>query len=337
MAHTQTQAATYTPAAERRGPPGAGKKRRTLARTLKANACFLFILPALIIFLIFGLYTVIYSIALSFFHWNGFGGFALLPPTCTSPMCQFVGLDNFNEFLFKNPAASSFFWHAVVNNVIVMVVVTAATVAISLPLAMALNRAIRGQALIRTAIMLPMVTTGIAVFYVWTFIFNSDGLLNAALKMVGAGFLQASDGWLGDPYRALPALMLVMVWGSVPMNVLLYLTGLQTINPDYYDAARIDGANWLQVVLRITWPLLLPITVIVVILSINASLQSYEMVYLMTNGGPAGHTSVVGLLIFNYGFGDQRDLGIASAMAWLLFLVVFGISLLNLRLFRAKD
>lgn len=312
-------------------------RSRRIIRALRKQSNILFIVPALIVFLIFGLYTVIYSIALSFFRWNGFGGFSLLPPACDYPMCQFVGLDNFREFLYQNPTVSALFWQSIGNNVIMAVVVTAGTIIIALPLAIALNRVIRGQSLLRTIILLPMVTAGIAVFYVWSFIYQSDGLLNTVLKTIGLGSLQAAGGWLGDASRALPALMLVMIWSGVPIAMLFFLTGLQTIDSTYFEAARIDGANALQVLWNITWPLLRPITVIIVILSINGTLQNYEQVYLMTNGGPAGHTAVVGLQIFNYGFGDQRQLGVASAMSWILFLVVFIISLANLRIFRAKD
>jgi ABC-type sugar transport system permease subunit len=314
------------------------KYRRTLRDVLKANSGFLFIIPAIVIFLVFGLYTVIYSVVLSFFRWNGFGGFSILPPSCQYPGCQFAGLENYQEFLYKNPTASAFFWQGLGNNLIMMVAVTVGTVVIALPLAVALNRAVRGQAFFRLVIMLPMVTAGIAIYYVWTFIYNSDGLLNAALKLAGLGVLQAQAGWLGDPTRALGALILVMIWAGVPITVLLYLAGLQTISKDLYEAAALDGASTLQKLWLIIWPLLRPVTVIVVILTINSTLQqSYEMVYLMTNGGPAGHTSIVGLQIFNYGFGDQRQLGIASAMAWLLFIGVFGLALLNLRVFRSKD
>jgi multiple sugar transport system permease protein/raffinose/stachyose/melibiose transport system permease protein len=103
-----------------------------------------------------------------------------------------------------------------------------------------------------------------------------------------------------------------------------------------YEAAIIDGANAWQQLWNITWPLLLPVTVVIIITSINGVLQGYEMVYLMTYGGPAGHTEVVGLQIFKYGFGDQRQLGMASAMSWALFALVFVVALLNMRLFRSR-
>ena len=309
-------------------------QRAGLRQIIRNNIGFLFILPALLLFLIFGLYTVVFAIILSFFRWNGFGAFSILPPACELPECAFIGLKNFQDFLYANPTESQFFWRAFQNNVVIAIVVTVGTILIALPLAMALNRAIRGQAVYRTLMLLPMVTTGIAVFYVWSFIYEPDGSLNAILQAVGLGALRARQGWLGEPNTALGALMVVMIWGAVPFAMILYLAGLQTIPKELFDAAAIDGANPWQVIWKVIWPLLRPITVIIVITSFNGAIQGYEQVYLMTNGGPAGHTEVVGLQIFNYGFGDQRQLGMASAMSWTLFVLAFIVALANLRFFR---
>ena len=313
------------------------KSPGTLARLIKANSGFIFIAPALLIFTIFGLYTIVYSGVLGFFRWNGYGTFSLIPFECSAPTCQFVGLDNFADFLFRNPTVSKFFWQALVNNLIIAFVVTAATIAIALPLAVALNTIRRGRLVLRTLILLPMVTTGIAIYNVWNFIYQPDGLLNNGLKTVGLGFLAAKDGWLGQADRALPALMVVMIWSAVPFASILYLAGLQTISPDLYEAAIIDGANRLSILRRIIWPLLKSTTVIIVITSINTALQGYELVYLMTKGGPAGHTQVLGLQIYQYGFGDNQQLGLASSISWVLFLFVLIVALLNLRFFRSQD
>ena len=319
-----------------KSPKPVARRRSSLLRALKANSGFLFVLPALIIFVVFGLYTVIYSIVLSFFRWNGFGKFSILPLACEPPACQFAGLDNFAYFLYKEPTMSRFFWQALQHNIIMAIFVTAGTVLVALPLAISLNRAARGQSMYRLLIMLPMVTAGIAVYYVWMFIYEPDGLLNSALGAAGLNFLQAKQGWLGQADRALISLMIVMIWAAVPIATILYLAGLQTIEKELYEAAVIDGASAWQQLWRITWPLLLPVTVVVIITSINSVLQGYEMVYLMTYGGPAAHTEVVGLQIFKYGFGDQRQLGMASAMSWALFVLVFAVALVNLRLLRTR-
>jgi ABC-type sugar transport system permease subunit len=312
------------------------RPRKSFRQILRANTGFLFILPALLIFLVFGLYTVIYSVILSFHRWNGFGTFSIFPMICERPECEYVGLENFQQFLYADPTQSFLFWRAFQNNIAIAVFVTIGTILIALPIAMLLNRALRGQAVFRTVMLLPMVTAGIAVFYVWSYIYQPAGALNTIARSLGLDFLVARQGWLGQPNTALLALMIVMVWSAVPSALILYLAGLQGIDREMIEAAVIDGANAWQIFWRITWPLLLPITVIIVITSVNGALQGYEMVYLMTNGAPAGHTAVVGLQIFNYGFGDQRQLGMASAMSWSLFVVVFLLALLNLRLFRSR-
>ncbi len=312
------------------------RSRRTFRKWLRDNRGFLFVSPAVLIFLIFGLYTVVYSFVLSFFRWNGLSKFSLFPPVCQAPGCAFWGLRNFQDFLYRDPGVSKLFWLAIKNNAIIAIVVPAGTVLLGLLIAIALNRAGRTTPIFRTLMMLPMVTSGIAVYFAWSSIYLSNGPLNAILRAVGLGFLAAERGWLGGAQTALPALMAVMVWSSVPFAVILYLAGLQTIDQELYEAAIMDGANEWQMLWRITWPLLRPVTVIILILAINSALQGFDMPLLMTKGGPANHTQVVGLRIFSFGFGNDLQLGIASAMGWGLFLIVFIFSLLNLRLFRSK-
>src|SRR5690606_27433785 len=144
------------------------------------------------------------------------GVFTILPPACEAPACAYVGLRNFQEFLYSNPTQSQFFWRAFQNNLIIAVFVTVGTIIIALPLAMALNRAARGQSIYRTLMLLPMVTAGMAVSYAWSFIYQPIGVLNSILETIGLGALQAKQGWLGQPNTAILALMVVMIWGAVP-------------------------------------------------------------------------------------------------------------------------
>ena len=310
------------------------RRGHTLWKRLKKNSGFLFVLPAVLIFLVFGLYTIIYSFVLSFFRWKGSSIFSLFPPTCEAPGCAFWGLQNYKDFLYADAGVAKLFWMAMENNLVVALVVPAATIIVSLLIAIALNRAGRVVPLFRTIMMLPMVTSGIAVYFAWSSIYLSDGPLNAMLNAAGLGFLSAPHGWLGTAGTALPALMVVMIWSSVPLAVILYLAGLQTIDQELYEAATIDGANGWHMLWYITWPLLRPVTFIILIFAINSAFQGFDLPLLMTKGGPANHTQVVGLRIFNFGFGDDLQLGIASAMGWVLFLLVFVISLINLRVFR---
>jgi ABC-type sugar transport system permease subunit len=314
----------------------AAKASHGFRRRLVANSGFLFVTPAVATFVVFGLYTVVYSFALSFFRWNGFSRFSLLPFQCQPPGCRFVGLDNFTDFLDYNRFVTArLFWDALVHNLVIAVALPVGTILVALPLALSLNRAARGQALYRTFVMLPMVTAGIAVYYVWLGLYQPDGPLNGALGSLGLGVLEAQNGWLGDINRALPSLIVVMVWSNIPFATILYLAGLQSLDSELYEAARIDGARGWSMLRHITWPLLNRVTLLVVITSVNVAMQGYEINYLMTGGGPANHTDVVGLQIFQFGFGGRVQLGMASAMAWTLFVMVLAIGLVNLRLFRS--
>ncbi len=316
--------------------PQAPRRRRTFGQWLRANRGFLFVSPAVVIFLVFGLYTVIYTFVLSFFRWNGLSKFSLLPPVCQAPGCAFWNLKNYADFLYQDRGVAKLFWMAMENNALIALVVPISTVLLGLVVAVALNNAGRASGFLRTAMMLPMVTSGIAVYFTWSFIFLSDGPLNSILRSAGLGFLAVDRGWLGSANTALPALMAVMVWSAAPSAVILYLAGLQTIDQELYEAATIDGANAWHKLWHITWPLLYPVTVIILILAVNSALQGFELPLLITKGGPANHTQVVGLRIFSFAFGTDRQPGMASAMGWGLFAVVFLFSLLNLRLFRSR-
>jgi ABC-type sugar transport system permease subunit len=184
-----------------------------------------------------------------------------------------------------------------------------------------------------------MVTAGIAVYYVWSLIYQPEGLLNTALRGLGLGALTTPDGWLANINTALPALIIVGIWAGVPLAMLLYLAGLQTIPNELIEAAIVDGANSWQRLRRIIWPLLRPVTVIIIITSLSAALQGYEMPLLMTDGGPTDHTMVVGLLVWKKAFGGWGSpaMGAASAYGWVLFILGLGLSVFSLRSMRALD
>ena len=277
----------------------------------------LMLLPAVILFLGIQLFPMLYSAGLSFYRWDGL-----------SPQ-RFVGLDNFRSFLSQDTILRGLFLHSVSNNIILAVIVTVGVIALALPLALAMNKAPRRiSSSFRTTLLLPMVTTGIAVFFAWTVMLGPDGPTVKLFSFLHIGFLAPSGGWFSDPSLALVGLAMVMIWANVPYATLFYLSGLQSIDGTLYEAAEIDGANKLQQARHLTWPLLHPITLIVVILNTVYAIQSYEMVYLITNGGPDYATNTVGLLSYNLAFGTigggSAQYGTAAAMTWTL---VMGIAL----------
>ncbi|MET0136627.1 MAG: sugar ABC transporter permease [Kibdelosporangium sp.] len=299
-------------------------KRRGIRPALTGYA---FVLPAVILFAVMGVYTVGYGLLLSFARWNGF-----------SPKWTWVGIDNYLDVLFRDPTVAPYVQDAAVHTAIVMVAVPVLAVGVGLPLAIALNRVTLFRTSLRTVFFLPYVTTGIAVFYAWTYVLQPQGSLNFVLRSLGLGTLAQPQGFLGNPATALPTLIAVLAWSSIPVAILLYLTGLQAIDPAVLDAATVDGASGLRMTRSIIWPLLLPITAAVVLLNLRDALQGFQMFLLMTNGGPGGHTNVLGLEVYKQAFFKEirPTLGIASALGWLLFVVALILASVNVRMLRSR-
>lgn len=272
------------------------------------------------------MYTVVFGAMLSLARWNGL-----------SPEWTWVGVDNFVQLAFADPIIAPITREAALHTLVVMVALPTLVILVSLPMALLLSSITRLRTFLRTIYFLPYVTAGIAVFYAWRFMYDPDGIVNTTLRSVGFGTLAEPQGWLGSPDTALPALIVVFVWTSAPLGILLYLTGLLTMDGDVIDAARIDGATTPQMVRRIYWPLLLPITALLVIIMLREALQSFQLFLLMTRGGPAGSTNVLGLEVYDLAFGRLGfDLGVASALGWSLFAVGLILSLVNLRLLRSR-
>jgi ABC-type sugar transport system permease subunit len=296
---------------------------------------YLFVAPAVALFMLVGAYTVVQSLRLCFSSWDGF-----------SPTMTWVGLDNFKQFLGVNSVATDEFVQALEHNLLLCLVVPASSCLLGLGLALLLNRAGVLNYLLRTAFFLPVVCGGVATLYTWQLLYQPGGVIGSLLNTVHMGGLAPYNGFLGDTSTALPAVTVVYIWGAAPIAMLLYLAGLQTISPEILEAAEIDGASGWQRLWFITWPLLLPITALLVIMFLNVVIQDYQTVFLMTNGNPANATNVVGLMVYQYaqalGNGTASStavggMGTGAAMGWMLALGTLVVALVNLRVFRARD
>lgn len=320
-------AADTAPGALPGGAHGPGKRPRRREFGGEALSGYLFVAPAVVLFAVMGLYTVGYGFLLSFASWNGF-----------MPHWTWVGLDNYADLLWRSPIYAPRVRDAGLNTLWVMIAVPALTVMVSFPLAVLLNQARRMRAVLRSVFFLPYVTSGIAVFFAWRYILQPDGAVNLLLGQLGLGSLQQPQGWLGNPDTALPTLIMVTVWGAVPVSMLLYLTGLQSIDRSLLEAAQLDGAGWWRTNASVVWPLLRPITAIVVLLNLRDSLQGFQTFLVMTNGGPGDHTNVLGLEAYSLAFLKELrpTLGLASALGWLLFAAALVLALINLRALRSK-
>jgi multiple sugar transport system permease protein len=284
-----------------------------------------FVTPALVLFGVIGVYVIGYGLTLSFAQWNGF-----------TPQWTWVGVRNYVDLLWRDPVYAPAVRAAALNTLWVLLAVPAVTVLISLPLAMLLNSARRMRSLLRSVYFLPYVTNGIAVYFAWQYMLEPGGAINLLLRVLGLGSLQQPQGWLGNPDTALPTLIVISVWTAVPVAMMLYLAGLQGVDPTLIEAARIDGAGQVRIARSVIWPLLRPITAIVVLLNLRDSLQNFQIFLIMTNGGPGDHTNVLGLEVYRLAFLKllAPTLGLASALGWLLFLAALALAAVNVRMLR---
>ena len=271
-------------------------------------AGLIFILPALLGTLIFIVIPVIASFGLSFTSWD------LLNPI------QFVGLDNY-RLIFAEPL----FFKILINTLVFAVATSFLGVIIPLVLAAILNSKIRGAEFYKTAYFLPFITPMIVIGIVWQWIFDPNiGILNNVLHL----HIQ----WLYDTNWALPVLIIVTVWKLIGYNMVIFLSGFASIPENLYEAAKIDGANPAQTFLRVTVPMLSPTIFFVIIITAISSFQVFDLIYLMTQGGPLDSTNVLVYAIYKNAF-EFFNVGKASAIAYVLFFIILVLTLVqwNLR------
>ena len=241
---------------------------------------------------------------------------------------RFAGLDNYAELL-KTPL----FWKALGNTFYFVLVGVPLSIALSLGAAMLLHGlASRLTGIFRTAMFAPVVTTLVAVAVIWRYLLHTRyGMINYGLDTLG---IDPVD-WLGDPNWAMPAIILFAVWKNFGYNMVILLAGLQTIPTDLYEAARIDGANGWQRFLHVTLPGLGPMLLLVSILTMAGYFQLFAEPYVMTQGGPVESTVSVLYFMYEQGF-KWWNLGFASAVAFILFVIMFAITAVQYRLAQAR-
>ncbi|WP_045757963.1 carbohydrate ABC transporter permease [Xanthomonas albilineans] len=242
---------------------------------------------------------------------------------------RFVGVGNYLELL-----QTPMFWKSLWNTTYFVIVGVPLSIATSLGAALLLNAPVaRCKALFRTALFAPVVTTLVAVAVIWRYLFHTRyGLVNYALAHVGIGPID----WLGDPHWAMPTIMLFAVWKNFGYNMVIFLAGLQAIPQDLYEAARIDGASKWRQLLHITLPMLGPVLLVVGVITVSGYFQLFAEPYVMTRGDPLQSTVSVLYYMFEEGF-KWWNLGRASAVAFLLFLIILAVTTVMLRFGRKKD
>ena len=275
------------------------------------------LLPSLVVFALFTVYPVIYSLYLSFFDCSLLGG----PRT-------FVGLGNYAKMF-----ANADFRVSMANTVKYAVGTVPVGAALSMLAAVLLNQKIRGRGFYRVAYFMPVVTSMVAVAIVWTWMFDPYyGLFNALLERIGID----GPAWLADPRWSLPAVIILGIWKNLGYNMVIFLAGLQDVPTEYYESAEIDGAGAWQKFRYVTMPLMRGSIGFVLIMSTIKSFQVFGQVYVMTGGGPMNSTMVLVYYIYRQAFEFYRS-GYASAVAWFLFAVILVLTILQKAFLKAEN
>jgi multiple sugar transport system permease protein len=279
----------------------------------EAVMAYLFVSPAMILFLIFTVLPVVFAFLLSFTNYD------ILSPI------KWVGLQNYSRLL-----TDTIFQRGILNVLYYALLFIPSMIMLSVLLALALNRNMPGMRLFRTLYYLPAVTSSIAAAVVWKWMLQKDyGVINQFLALFGI----VGPAWLADSDTAMLAIVVVTLWQGLGGNIIIFLAGLQGIPPALYEAAKLDGANNWQLFQHITLPLLRTTTYLIAFLTLIGSLQLFDQAYAMTQGGPGYATTTAVYQIYSNGF-TQLRMGYASAQAFVLALAILILSIIQMRLNR---
>jgi ABC-type sugar transport system permease subunit len=288
------------------------------SRRMKALVPVLWVAPALILYFVFKLVPLIAGLYLSVLRWNG------IDPA------QFVWLQNYLDF-FNDPLVIT----ALINNTLYAVGTVTGKIVLALLLALLLNQALKGRSFYRTALFMPVVISFVVVSILWAWLYNPQfGLINQLLTGLGLKFLILD--WLGSPKVALGSLMVVDIWKWYGFHMVIFIAGLQAIPNELYEASSIDGASRWDNFVHITLPLLKPIMLVNVMVSLMGGFNVFDIPYVMTEGGPANSTLVMALHIYIRGFKFYK-FGYAAAMNYILLAIVTLVAAIQMRLMSSDN
>ena len=310
-------------------PPQTDSARYRWSRLQRQAAPYVFVSPFFILFLVFGLFPTLFSLYVAFQRWDpvtGLGGM------------RFTGLENFQYLL-----TDSFFWKALRTTVYIAIISGLPQHLIAIPLAYVIHRGLRRmQGFVTAVYFAPYITSVAAISMVFQTLYANSGVFNWVLSGLNSvpllGLLIPDEPvrWLGREATIAPAIALLVIWRYTGWNVVLYLSGLQAIPRELYEAAQVDGANTWQQFRFITLPLLRPIAFFAVTLTIIGNMQLFVEPYLLVNqdGGVANAGRTIVMYLWKTAFVDL-DMGLAAAMSWLLFAFIIVLTIVNNRIFRS--
>ncbi|MBL1137231.1 MAG: sugar ABC transporter permease [Chloroflexi bacterium] len=262
-----------------------------------------FLAPALLIFSIFVLWPIIKSVRYSLYDWNGVG-----------PLSDFIGVNNYEDLLHDKV-----FWKALKNNGIVVIWSLGTQIPLGVGLALLLTRGLKGSSFFRTLYFVPMVLSEVIVGVIWRWIYQPFfGMANAALLELGLD----KQGWLGDEKQVLLCILVVATWRYLGFYIVIFIAAIQGIPEEYYEAASIDGANAFQRHRYITIPQLIPTIRVASVLMIVGALKSFDLVWVLSQGGPSHASELVATYMFKEAF-SSNNWGYGSTIAFTLFLIAF--------------
>lgn len=278
-------------------------------------SAWLYLAPALILLGIFVFYPTVQLVINSFFEMDGMG------------TKFYIGSENY-QMLMQDEE----FWTTVKNSFVFILGTVPTGMAVSLGLALLINRDIKGKGIFRTILFSPVVTSLVAAGLIWVWLLNKDyGVVNTVLQSMGFDKIP----WLVDEKYAMFSVIIMTIWKDAGYNMILFLAGLNNISDSYYEAAEIDGANAWQKFWGVTWPLLMPTTFFILVVRIIFSFRTFEQIYAMTKGGPYGSTSVFVYYIFDKAF-NQFELGYGSAAAVILLIIVLLLTAIQFKIVKKK-
>ncbi len=279
---------------------------------------YLWVLPAILVYFVFKIAPLFAGFYLSLLRWDGVEA------------AEFVGLQNFQRILADKEIGLALF-----HNVHYAFGTVIGKIVLSLGLALLLNHALRGRTFYRTALFLPVVMSFVVVGVLWTWMYDAQvGMINSLLRVIGLDIL--TQDWLGNTRIAMWSLILVDIWKWYGFHMVIFLAGLQAIPEDLYESAMVDGASRWQQFWAITLPLLRPVMLINVTLSLMGAFNVFDIPFIMTGGGPANSTLVMALHVYIRGFKFYK-FGYASALSIVLLVLVTFVAAIQMKLMSKED
>lgn len=302
-------------------PTTARQRRRARQARQGHRAAYGMVAPATFLLLMFLVIPVLLAFGLSFTNAR------LISPNPP----RFVGLDNFVRAFANDPT----FVRSLVNTFVFAAVVVPLQSALALVMAILVNRKVRGTTLFRIVYFVPVVTSIVVISVLWEFMYQRDGLINSLLQTVSGGSIQGAD-WLNDTRTALGAIIALSIWQAVGFHMIIWLSGLQTIPEELYEAARMDGAGPWQQFTSVTWPGLRSTMVFILVTITIQALGLFTQIDVMTQGGPLNSTTTLVYHAVQQGY-RRQETGYGSAISLIFFVIVLVIALIQRWLTREKD